>query len=156
MDQAIPIAVICRISRHDGDACQATATGECRPADARHAVRNRDAGQATALEERRISDARHAVRDCETMQATASPERIIADARTFTIVGKCYACQTHTIVERPITDTCYAIWNRDICQTTAVNECASANAFYILWNIDTFQFITLKERFLTDFRHSVW
>ena len=51
------------VSFFNGDAREATATGERISADARHTVTNRDAREAVVSIERKIVDTRHAISD---------------------------------------------------------------------------------------------
>ena len=112
------------------DISQIIAIIESRPANARHAVRNRHAGQRCAIIESLLSNARHAVRDR-------------------------YACKRFAIKESRIANARHAVRDRHAGQRCAVSESIPANARHAVRDRHARQRSAMIESIITNARHAV-
>ncbi len=112
---------------HIGQRC---AVFESKPANARHAVRDRHAGQRFAIRESRPANARHAIRDRHAGQRCAFPESPRANAR-------------------------HAVRDRHAGQRCATAESRLANARHAVRDRHARQRCATRESILTNARHAV-
>ena len=97
------------------DARESIAMGERRRADALHPSRNFNACERATIEKCRIADVLHACGNRDARESIAIGERIRADARQLASLGKYYACERVTIVERIVANHFRSVKNFKRC-----------------------------------------